>query len=122
MTKIGVAYLCARLLTARRVDHVAKDYIAWIDGKDNESAAVDALLAAAQCSKNPTLVLAKADEYFADFSDGSVDESHDEEPETPQAPETPEAPAAAPAGESGQEPELSESPEAGSATEESTEA
>lgn len=66
MTKYGAAQVAAARLASslHRRAVVAAQYVAWIDSKPVESAAIDALLAAAGSSKYPERVLVNANQHY----------------------------------------------------------
>lgn len=68
LTKNGVAHLAAGFVTNLRGKEVAGRYLEWMDSKDDEGAAADALIASARTSANPDKVLAAADTMYDEFA------------------------------------------------------
>jgi hypothetical protein len=67
MTKQEVAYMAAASITKRRVAEIATLYIAWIDAQVTSGTAIQALAAAMHSSRNPNVVKANADTWYAAF-------------------------------------------------------
>lgn len=67
MTKQEVAYMAAGCLTTQRNAEIASDFIDWIDAQVTAATAIQALAASMRSSKNPTVVMANADTWYAAF-------------------------------------------------------
>lgn len=69
MTKHGAARLAASKVTRTGVESVAARYLSWLDSKAATTAAINALLGAAETSKDPSRVLTAADTLYESMDD-----------------------------------------------------